>query len=68
MVYLKSSVIHSLSDITVHPVGTPVSSRPVPVTVLVVADDPQKERVMVGNGLPCHKVQDSATADSHYTI
>lgn len=57
--------MHSFSDIAIHPVGTPVSLPPMPVTNLVVVDHPEKKRVMVGNGLLCHGVQDSATADSY---
>lgn len=65
MVYMKPSVIHSFSDIAIHPVGTPASLPQMLFTVLVVVDIPEKKRVTVGNGLLCHRVQDSATTDSY---
>lgn len=61
---MKPSVIHSSSDIVSHAAGTPVSLPLMPVTVLVVVDQPEEKRVMVAYDLLSHSVHDSAAADN----
>lgn len=65
MVYMKPSAIQSFSDTAIHPVGTPVSSPPMPVNILEMVDHPEKKWVMVGNSLLCLRVQNFTAADSH---